>query len=282
MQQRDYDTLLVDTVDEVSTITFNRPEARNAMNPQFHFDMRDALKDLTADKDTRVVVLTGSSGSWIAGMDLKQFFYEGWKNPRAMADAGEAGGAWNRTLRYMPKPTIAMVNGYVFGAAFSALCACDIAVADEEALLGLPEINWGIAPGGNLLFDIPEMMPFRDLMWMALTGENITGRQAADMRFVNFAVPKDELKAKVGEIAENLKKKAPEALQSTKIGTRLSLKMDREHQGALIMALSGQAGRAADARGTGGTTRAIEQFMDKKYRPAFGEYDWETSESSPR
>ena len=81
MAQFEYDTLLVDTVDEVSTITFNRPEARNAMNPQFHFDMRDALKDLAADKDTRVVVLTGSAGSWIAGMDLKQFFYEGYKNP---------------------------------------------------------------------------------------------------------------------------------------------------------------------------------------------------------
>ena len=282
MAQFEYDTLLVDTVDEVSTITFNRPEARNAMNPQFHFDMRDALKDVAADNDTRVVVLTGSAGSWIAGMDLKQFFYEGFKNPRGMADAGEAAGAWNRSLRYMPKPTIAMVNGYVFGAAFSVLCGCDIAVADEEALLGLPEINWGIAPGGNLLFDIPEMMPFRDMLWMALSGENITGKQAADMRFVNFAVPQAELKNKVLDIAENLKKKAPEALQSTKLGARLSLKMDRGHQGAFIMALSGQAGRSADARGTGGTTRALEQFMDKKYRPAFGEYDWQTEESNPR
>ena len=280
--QKEYQTVLVDNQDEISTITFNRPEARNAMNPQFHFDMRDAIKDLTHDPDTRVLVLTGSSNSWIAGMDLKQFFYEGWKNPRAMMEAGEAAGTWTRLLRLFPKPTIAMVNGFVFGAAFGVLCACDIAVADEEALLGLPEINWGIAPGGNLLHDIPEMMSFRDLLYYALTGENFTGKQAAEMRFINFAVPKEELRDKVWAIAENLKKKAPEALQSTKIATRLSLHMDREQQSQFILAMSAQAGRAADARGPGGTKRALEQFMDKTYRPAFGEYDWETSESKPR
>ena len=136
--------------------------------------------------------------------------------------------------------------------------------------------------GGNLLHDIPEMMSFRDLLYYALTGENFTGKQAAEMRFINFAVPKEELRDKVWAIAENLKKKAPEALQSTKIATRLSLHMDREQQSQFILAMSAQAGRAADARGTGGTKRALEQFMDKSYRPAFGEYDWETSESKPR
>ena len=72
----EYQTLLVDKNDGVTTITLNRPEKRNAMSPQLHRDMYDLLTDLRYDKDTRVIVITGAGESFCAGQDLKQYFIE--------------------------------------------------------------------------------------------------------------------------------------------------------------------------------------------------------------
>ena len=82
-----------------------------------------------------------------------------------------------------------MVNGYCFGGAFGPVAACDLAIAAEDAVFGLSEINWGIFPGSSLPKTFSELVPFRDVMYYSLTGETFDGRKAAEIRFVNFAVP---------------------------------------------------------------------------------------------
>ena len=119
-------------------------------------------------------------------------------------------------------------------------------------------------------------------MFYALTGRNMTGKEASEKRFVTMAVPKDELRMTVWEIAEDLAQKDPVALTATKIGAKMSINMDHQQQFTFMQAMTSQARRQAEARGTGGPERAIEQFMDKKYRPAFGNYDWESEEANPR
>ena len=82
----DYQTLLVDKKDGVTTITLNRPEKRNAMSPQLHREMYDCLNDLRYDKDTRVIIITGAGESFCAGQDLKQYFIEMDSQPERVRD----------------------------------------------------------------------------------------------------------------------------------------------------------------------------------------------------
>src|SRR5205814_7918136 len=127
----------------------NRPEKRNAMSPTPNAQMVDVWQTLDADDDCGVLVLTGAGESWSAGMDLKEYFREVDGAPDAVQRRVRRDAAlWQwRLLRTYAKPTIAMVNGWCFGGAFTPLVACDLAIAADEATFGLSEINWGIPPG---------------------------------------------------------------------------------------------------------------------------------------
>ncbi len=84
-----------------------------------------------------------------------------------------------------------MVNGYCFGGAFTQVSACDFAIAADDAIFGLSEVNWGILPGGIVAWNIMELMPFRDAMYYAMTGDTFDGKRAAQIEFVTKAVPKE-------------------------------------------------------------------------------------------
>ena len=128
----------------------NRPDKRNAMNPTMNTEMIEVLEALDADDACLVVVLTGAGDAFSAGMDLKEYFRDVDAGPahvqrRVRRDSAQ----WQwRLLRTYAKPTIAMVNGWCFGGAFTPLVACDLAIAADEATFGLSEVNWGIPPGG--------------------------------------------------------------------------------------------------------------------------------------
>ena len=161
----DIDDVVLVSVDRgVATVTFNRPAKRNAMNPALNARMLEVLDEIEADDKVGVVVLTGAGQSWSAGMDLKEYFRDNDGKPRAATlKARRQSGAWWQRLMFFEKPTIAMVNGWCFGGAFTPLVACDLAIAAEEAQFGLSEINWGILPGGNVTRAVAEVMRHRDV-----------------------------------------------------------------------------------------------------------------------
>ena len=197
MATKEYKTLLVEKEDGITWVIFNRPEKRNAMSPQLHFDMYDAVTEAEGDPETQVMVITGAGSSWCAGMDLKEFFREGDQNPEFQRKVGWASQEWRwRKLFTFPKPTIAMVNGFCFGGAFTPMIACDFAIAAEDALFGLSEVNWGILPGGLVSRVVTDVMTLRDGLYHAMTGDPFDGKKAAEMRLVNYAVPADQLRRK--------------------------------------------------------------------------------------
>lgn len=269
---RKFETLLIDTEDQVTTITLNRPEAKNAMSPQLHFDMRDALSELRHDENTRVLVLTGTGDSFCAGQDLKRFFYEAAKDPTLRVRAREASSEWRmRLLRLFPKPTIAAVNGFCFGGAMGVVTSCDIVIAAEEATFGFPEINWGVFPGSTLPKVIPELMPFRDALYYSLTGDRFDGKKAAELRFANFAVPRSQLRQATLEVAAKLKEKEPWVLRVTKEVFKLGMQMNYEEMDAWTEA----KGNELKLLSGEGWKRGVEQFMEHKYKPALESYKWE-------
>ena len=265
------DPVLVDFDNGVATVTFNRPEKRNAMSPALNIRMMEVLDELEADERCGVLVLTGAGESWSAGMDLKEYFRDNDGKGRAavLRSRRQSGGWWNR-LMYFEKPTIAMVNGWCFGGAFTPLVACDLAVAAEEAKFGLSEINWGILPGGNVTRAVAEVMSHRDSLYYIMTGELFDGRKAAEMRLVNEAVPLTELKARVRKICDSLLEKNPVTLKAAKDTFKRVRSMPWEVADDYIYAKLEQM-LLLDK--SGGRNEGLKQFLDdKSYRPGLGAY----------
>jgi trans-feruloyl-CoA hydratase/vanillin synthase len=266
------DTVTVAFDRGVAWVTLNRPDKRNAMNPAMNVRMGEILDELEGDNRCGVLVLTGSGDSWSAGMDLKEYFREIDDKPRAVTlkVRRQAANWWNR-LQFFEKPTIAMVNGWCFGGAFTPLVSCDIAIASESAKFGLSEINWGILPGGNVTRAVAEVMNHRDGLYYIMTGETFDGAKAAKMGLVNEAVPADKLKERVRQLCDVLLEKNPIILKAAKDTFKRARDLPWDLSNDYIYAKSEQS-QFLDA--THGREKGLKQFLDDKtYRPGLSAYD---------
>ena len=112
-----------------------------------------------------------------------------------------------------------MVNGFCFGGAFTPLIACDFAIAAEDAIFGLSEINWGIFPGGLVSRVLADAMCYRDAMYYIMTGDPFDGKKAAEMKLINYAVPKEKLREETVKLAKKLMEKNPQVLEPLRKST---------------------------------------------------------------
>lgn len=262
-----------EVINRIAWVKFNRPEKRNCMSPALNSQMMDVLCELEFRDDVGVLVLSGEGDAWSAGMDLKEYFRETEAKGHGAVRAAQrmAYGWWER-LRWYQKPTIAMVNGWCFGGGYGPLYACDLAIAAETATFGLSEINWGILPGGGATKVITDLVPMRDAMYHAMTGENIDGRKASEWRLVNEAVPLSQLRERVTEIANVLLKKNPVALKATKDVVRRVREMTYDNAEDYLI----RAQEAANSYDNDGRKEGLKQFIDDKtYKPGLNSYDVE-------
>jgi trans-feruloyl-CoA hydratase/vanillin synthase len=266
-----YSTILVERADGVTTISFNRPEKRNAMNPTLHDEMLDVLDLLERDPETAVVVITGSGSAFSAGMDLKEYFRD-LESDQSMRDRyRRIATEWSSTrLRMYPKPTIAMVNGYCFGGAFTIVASCDIAVAADEAVFGLSEVNVGYMPGGMVAASIASLMPYRDAVYYAMTGEQFDGRRAAEIRFVTRSVPAERLRREVETIADRLKELDPAAIRASKESVKQVIGMSTEQAAAFLAAKHNDLNWRHQQAGHAG--EGVDRFVAKQYKPGVSSY----------
>ncbi|HSR55272.1 MAG TPA: p-hydroxycinnamoyl CoA hydratase/lyase [Alphaproteobacteria bacterium] len=269
---RKFETVLVEKEDGIAWVIMNRPEKRNAMSPQLHLDMNDALEELAIDDDIDVVIITGAGKAFSAGQDIRLYFRGTQADPVMRHRSKNASHHWRwTTLSKFPKLTIAMVNGFCFGGAFTQVSACDLAIAADDAIFGLSEINWGILPGGVVSWNVVNTMSFRDAMYYAITGDTFTGKEAAAMRFVNKSVPKSRLKAETLKLAKKMMKKNPTAVRYTKEAIRAVKEMSVD-QAADYLGAKSDALKYSDPEN--GRQKGMAQFLDDKtYRPGLGEYD---------
>jgi len=271
MPSKRYETVLIEKEDGITWLIMNRPEKRNAMSPQLHVEMDDALAELAVDPQTQVLVLTGAGDAFCSGQDIKLYFRANDDAPAARAKARHASNQWRwHRLSTFPQPTIAMVNGYCFGGGFTQVCACDLAVAADDALFGLSEVNWGILPGGIVSWNVAQMLNLRDGMYYALTGDTFDGKKAKDMGFINFSFPRNELKQETIKLAQKLMEKSPAVLRYTKEALR-AVRFMNEPQAADYLNAKSDALRFVDKEDS--RTQGMRQFLDdKSYRPGFGPF----------
>jgi trans-feruloyl-CoA hydratase/vanillin synthase len=257
----------------IAWVILNRPEKRNAMSPTLNHDMLEVLEALEFDNRCKILVLTGAGDAWTAGMDLREFFREVDKeSPEQQNRVRRSSEAWQwRKLRNYPKPTIAMVNGWCFGGAFTPLCSCDLAIAADDALFGVSEVNWGIIPGGVVTKALQVMMNHRDALWYIMTGETFTGKDAARMGVVNKSVPLKDLEAETRKLCETLLAKGPAVLYQAKVAFNYIATMDWDMAGEWLRGRSAQL-RMTDKEGI--RNRAMTSFLDKKeFRPGLGAFN---------
>ena len=266
------DVVKVEFESGVAWVTLNRPEKRNAMNPTLNARMIEVVDELEGDDRCGVLVLTGAGDSWSAGMDLQEYFRDNDGKPRAVTlkVRRQAAEWWNR-LMYFEKPTIAMVNGWCFGGAFSPLISCDLAIASEDAKFGLSEINWGILPGGNVTRALAEVMSHRDSLYYIMTGEVFDGTKAAEMKLVNEVVPAAKLKERTRQLCDTLLEKNPVILKAAKDTFKRARHMPWETANDYIYAKSEQSHFLDHSHGR---DKGLKQFLDdKSYRPGLKAYD---------
>ena len=267
-----WETVEVELDDGIAWVTLNRPEKRNAMNPTLNAEMADVLLELDADDDAGVLVLTGAGEAFSAGMDLQEYFREVDTAPdhvqrRVRRDANY----WQwRLLRTYAKPTIAMVNGWCFGGAFTPLCACDLAVAADEATFGLSEINWGIPPGSLVSRGLVEAVGIREALLYVMTGRTFDGRKAAELRLVNWSTPLAQLRGEVEALARELLEKNPVVLRAAKLGVKHVQTMGWDTAEDYLYAKVDQSQFLDRERGR---EQGLAQFLDEKsIRPGLEAY----------
>lgn len=261
----------VDRDEGLTWVTLNRPEKRNAMSPEMHFEMDEVLAFLESDPATKCVVITGAGSAFCAGQDMQKFFRET-TGEAEFKKVSEAANRWRWERLYMyDKPTIAMVNGACVGGAFMQLVACDFAIAAEDAMFSLSEVNWGGLPGALVTRAVVEAVGYRDAIELCCTGRPISGTEAARMRLVNRAVPADRLRSETIEWARLLMSKDPAAISGAKKAVRLVRNMDFTQAYSYLAAMSAMT-LARNAGG--GRAEGIKQFLDdKQYKPALESYD---------
>jgi len=214
-----YDTIDFKVDGAVARITLNRPDRLNSFTVQMHEELRDALDHLGA---ARVVVLTGAGRGFCAGQDL---------NDRAAApgqavDLGETvEQCWNpliRKLATLPQPVIARVNGVAAGAGANVALACDIVVARSDAKFIQSFSALGLIPDSGGSWHLPRLVGQARALGLTLTGEPVSGAQAADWGMIWKAVDPQSLDAEVDAIAERLAALPPLGLAAIKSIVRSS------------------------------------------------------------
>jgi trans-feruloyl-CoA hydratase/vanillin synthase len=258
--------------DGIAWLYLNRPEKRNAMSIELAEDMNRVLDELELDDRCGVVVLTGAGEAFSAGMDLKGFFRatdKGSDLARHRAYRENRNWQW-RKLMWYGKPTIAMVNGWCFGGAFTPLVCCDLAIASDDATFGLSEINWGIIPGGVVPKALQTLVNDREALYYCMTGEPFKGKEAQRIGLINKSVPQDQLMEETRKLAKVLLEKNPTVLRATKIAYKFIREMTWEESAEYLTAKLDQTTYVDPEKGR---EKGMKGFLDdKNYKPGLGNY----------
>jgi len=203
------DHVLTDTADGVMVITINRPEVRNAINRATAEALAAAADELDRRDDLTVGVLTGAGSSFCTGMDLKAFL----AGERPTVDGRGFAGIAERPPA---KPTIAAVEGYAVAGGFEIALACDLIVAAQDAVFGLPEVRRGLVAAGGGLLRLPARVPRALAMEWALTGGWVPATRAAETFLVNRLAPPGKALDTALSLARAIAANGPLAVRATK------------------------------------------------------------------
>ena len=199
-----FQSILVDTNNNVGIITLNRPKALNALNGQLLSEVAEALASYDSDDNIGSIIITGSQKAFAAGADIKEMATKSYAEMLKEDFFGDI----NRAFRKTRKPVIAAVSGYALGGGCELAMACDFIIAGDNARFGQPEINLGVIPGIGGSQRLTKLVGKSKSMDMILTGRMMDAEEAERSGLVSRVVPADDLIEETVKIAESIADKS--------------------------------------------------------------------------
>lgn len=207
-------TIMYEKKDGTAWITLNRPERMNALSFELRGAMAKALREAVRDEEVMVVIVTGAGGrAFCAGNDLKDAAD---RYAQGIAPGTEPVQADSYGIADCPKPVIAAIDGYAVAGGMETTMACDIRVATEKSMFGLPEIKRGRMAGPGLT-QLGRMIPLGEARLIQLTGSHMNAKRAYDIGFIQAVLPdREALFAEAQRIADDIQSNAPLSIEATK------------------------------------------------------------------
>jgi enoyl-CoA hydratase/carnithine racemase len=200
--------------DHIAVVTMNRPEALNAISGKVADELGGAFLQAAARPDTWVVLLAAAGEkAFCVGADLKernQLDDAGWMRNRTLMRA------MFDSIRAVPQPTVASVFGFALGGGFELALSCDLIVAADDAVFGLPEATVGIVPGGGGTQLLSRKVGLSRAKEVIFSGKRITGAEAAELGLATRAVARSELDAAALDLAQQICRSSPVAVREAK------------------------------------------------------------------
>jgi len=214
----EYENIIYELDNGVATITFNRPEMKNAISVKLSEEVEDVLDKVAIDNNIKVLLITGGPEIFSSGMDLK---------------AGRAPGRRDASIFSIvdsiaacEKPTIAAIAKYALGGGCEIALSCDIRIASDNTQFGFPEINMGVMPGAGGTLRLPRLVGESKAKEMMFTGARFSAEDALKMGLVNKVVPVDSLINEAKTLAKAIAEKDINALKIIKKCITEGVQMD--------------------------------------------------------
>ncbi|MEP5763615.1 MAG: enoyl-CoA hydratase-related protein [Halieaceae bacterium] len=264
-------TILFEKRGQQAWITLNRPDHKNLMNGPMFVELVDAWQEVRGDDDIRVAVLTAAGDEdFCCGGDLAELIplWTGARQPGNEIEKRLVGDpliADKVMLKDEPiyKPIIAAINGRALGGGTELLQATDIRIAAEHALFALPEPRSGVVPGAGSMVRLARQLPWAHAMKILLSGEPVSATEALSMGLISEVVPAAGLQQRAEQLADNICRQAPLALQAIKrtaLATHTApwadaFRYEMEQAGAVMMSKDAREG-----------PRAFKEKREPKFR----------------
>lgn len=247
----------------VAVITLNRPEARNAINPEVAVRLADAWQEVKDNDEVRVAVLTGTGSAFCAGADLGQLIpmISGARKPenewdeRVMQEPGIASRALLRNFD-PEKPVIAAINGHAIAGGMEVVQGTDIRISVPAARFGVQEVKWAIFPAGGSTVRLPVQLPYAKAMELLLTGDLISAEEALQLGFLNYVT--EDIMGKAMEIAEKIAGNGPLAVRAIRRSVKECLGKPEKEALRIENDISGPVFQTEDAK------EGPRAFMEKR------------------
>ena len=255
-----YETILYEKADGVATVSLNRPDKLNAFDGLMHEELHEALDGVTADDETRCVVLRGEGRGFSAGADLKSEDLS--REDGNVPDLGEyLRRTYGRTVTKiagMEKPVVASLHGPVYGAGVGLALACDLRLAAESAKFSVAFVKIGLMPDAGVSFFLPRVVGLGRAMEMSMLGDAVDAGEAYRIGLVNRVVPDEDLGEETAALADRLAAMPTLALGRTKRSLYASF------EGVLASVLETEAEGQAFCGSTTDHAEGVAAYFEKR------------------
>ena len=223
MRWGDYEFIEADLQDRVLTLRLNRPDSLNAVNRKLHNELSRVFGEASLDSNCDVVVLTGNGRCFSAGGDI-EFLDLCIRDTRVFDEVAYEGKRIVYSMLDCEKPIIGKINGHAAGLGATLALFCDITFVAEKARISDPHVRVGLVAGDGGAVIWPQLIGYARAKELLMTGNAVSAPDAATMGLVNYAVPLEELDARVDAFVQQLRDGAASAIQGTKMAINVGLK----------------------------------------------------------